>query len=172
MCCRYVFIHSFTHSGWLGVKKKVTCYLFIQSYPLWPAQYVEYGARSQEPPQPHPDAARSLTPSMPMGGGPPPPINPARSTPMDLGLGPSMSMPTSMGNNTSMAVSAPAAPPPTQAPSSSSSQPPPPPPPSSAAGGATSGSASGGSRGPAFPKVRESGAFCWGGGGWIESPGI
>ena len=22
MCCRYVFIHSFTHSGWLGVKKK------------------------------------------------------------------------------------------------------------------------------------------------------
>ena len=31
MCCRYVFIHSFTHSGWLGVKKKVTWSLFIYS---------------------------------------------------------------------------------------------------------------------------------------------
>ncbi|XP_070201958.1 CCR4-NOT transcription complex subunit 1-like isoform X11 [Littorina saxatilis] len=119
----------------------------FREFPQHIIEFVEYGARSQEPPQPHPDAARSQTPSMPLGGGGPPlPMNPARSAPMDVGLGHGMGMPTSMAAS----VSAP--PPSIQTPTSSTSQPPPPPPPSTPSAGPPGSTTSGGSRGPAFPK--------------------
>ncbi|XP_076470610.1 CCR4-NOT transcription complex subunit 1-like isoform X2 [Babylonia areolata] len=119
----------------------------FREFPQHIIEYVDYGARSQEPPQSHADTGH-------MGVGPPP-INPARSTPMDVGMGPG-GIPTSMGGNSSMPASNPVHPPPTQAPpppSSATSQPPPPPAPTASTGAASAGSSqSGGGRGPTFPK--------------------
>nr|KAG5712160.1 hypothetical protein BaRGS_014510 [Batillaria attramentaria] len=123
----------------------------FSQFPQIIIEYIEYGTRSQEPPQPLSDASRSLTPSMSMasGGGPPP--NTPRSTPMDLGLGPSLGMPTSLAS-TSVALSVPAPPaiqaPTSQAPPASPAAPSP----AATTAASTTPSTSGGGGRPTFPK--------------------
>lgn len=120
----------------------------FSQFPQVIIEYIEYGTRSQDPPA-MPDASRSLTPGISVtSSGGHPPINPPRSTPMDLGLGPSLGMPSGFSSSSSMSLSVPA-PPPIQTPATQAAPPPPPAPapvPSSSSGGGTNAGR------PTFPK--------------------